>query len=726
MAQIKVGDITPRNQYTSAASQTAFTYAFPIFSDADIKVYVGTTLKTLTTDYTVSGAGDDNGGTVTLVTGATTGDIITILRDMPVQRTSDYQTNGDFLADTVNDDFDKLVMMAQQNESELSRKLGLQLDDEDATMTLPLKDTRATKMLGFDADGDAVMSGSTMTDIDASVAAAFAGGVLASSYQFTGTGSQVAFTITGGVTAIPNAQALIITIDGVTQHTDTYTTAAAVVTFSTAPPLNADIQIRYNAYLGTATDAASATYNQGGTGASSRTVENKLQESVSVKDFGAVGDGVTDDTAAIQAAIDSFISVSGGTILFENKVYLITGTLVLREGTTLKGISESSYKLGTTPFVPQLLHDPAISGAHLMTLVSTASAFLYGVTINGLNLKGQTDGTEGDAMYFDKPGFLTIENVITTGFVNGLNILAAIFVDVRNSVFSGDLGEGVSLASVRIRYTSQVSTTVRFSKCYLKASDWGCVIDDSAALHTVFDDCVFESNWRGAANIYRGVSDTEFTNCYSEDNPTVTSTTKASPIIQLGVDGTSTVATANNLTIAGGNWSGINATVDVGSSFISADYSAGITVTGANISRVGDYIKTTANTLRVVTLGNQGAQVADWVGGYYDLKHVVGDIGYDPSGGLGTKRLRAMGFQFNNGTTQWNLETTAARQLYLTDDTSGIMARFYGATGNLNMEYGDFVATLAGKGLIMTNSAGTITKRVRLDNAGTGLLFEVP
>jgi hypothetical protein len=67
---------------------------------------------------------------------------------------------------------------------------------------------------------------------------------------------------------------------------------------------------------------------QAGSGAVQRTVQSKLRDVVSVKDFGAVGDGVTDDTAAIQAAIDS---VAGPVcVLLPAGTYKTTSTIFLR------------------------------------------------------------------------------------------------------------------------------------------------------------------------------------------------------------------------------------------------------------------------------------------------------------------------------------------------------------------------------------------------------------
>jgi hypothetical protein len=67
------------------------------------------------------------------------------------------------------------------------------------------------------------------------------------------------------------------------------------------------------------------SYLQGGAGSISRTVQSKFQDIISVKDFGAKGDGTTDDTNAVQSAF-GYISSVGGTLWFPAGNYLITGS----------------------------------------------------------------------------------------------------------------------------------------------------------------------------------------------------------------------------------------------------------------------------------------------------------------------------------------------------------------------------------------------------------------
>ncbi|MBC8337136.1 MAG: hypothetical protein H8E39_00455 [Alphaproteobacteria bacterium] len=153
---IQIGDISPRIQYTGDGTQTIFTYPFPVFADADMEVYEDQTLKTLTTHYTVSGAGDSSGGSVTFVTAPANGATVTLKRQLAIQRTSDFQESGEFRSKVINDELDTLTASLQQVDDEVSRSLRLSTTDTANALTLPDKASRAGMYLGFDANGDPI------------------------------------------------------------------------------------------------------------------------------------------------------------------------------------------------------------------------------------------------------------------------------------------------------------------------------------------------------------------------------------------------------------------------------------------------------------------------------------------------------------------------------------------------------------------------------------------
>lgn len=88
-----------------------------------------------------------------------------------------------------------------------------------------------------------------------------------------------------------------------------------------------------NKYLCTATNTwtqqtGTTTFQQAGAGAVTRTVTSKLQDVVHVKDFGAKGDGVTDDSAAFAAALAS----GAGEVRADNGTYVVNSVITLAKG----------------------------------------------------------------------------------------------------------------------------------------------------------------------------------------------------------------------------------------------------------------------------------------------------------------------------------------------------------------------------------------------------------
>lgn len=160
--------LTPDNdariQYVATAAQTVFPYDFPISDEADIVVIQEGVTLTLTTDYTVSGVGQQNGGNVTLTSGATLADVVTLYRDEPIERTSNFNVAGDFLSGTINDQLNSIVRWGQQLERDINRVVQLDPQDTAASVILPLTADRQGKFLAFDSSGDPIAAAGTVGD----------------------------------------------------------------------------------------------------------------------------------------------------------------------------------------------------------------------------------------------------------------------------------------------------------------------------------------------------------------------------------------------------------------------------------------------------------------------------------------------------------------------------------------------------------------------------------
>ena len=156
---IIISDTEPRIQYTATAGQTSFTVPFAFFANADLQVFNGTSQLSFSsspsnaTQYSVTGAGVSSGGSITLGSpGATVNDVITIVREVAIERTTDFPTSGAFQIDSLNTELDKIIAMAQQLERDL--KLSPRVNTtSSSSFNLTFPDMVAGKILSANAGG---------------------------------------------------------------------------------------------------------------------------------------------------------------------------------------------------------------------------------------------------------------------------------------------------------------------------------------------------------------------------------------------------------------------------------------------------------------------------------------------------------------------------------------------------------------------------------------------
>ncbi len=154
-----VSSVNTKNSYNGDNTTTSFAYTFPIHSTAELQVIersaLGTeTVKTLTTDYTITDNGSA-GGQVVFGTAPATGVTIVLLRNTNLTQETDYISNDPFPAETHEGALDKLTLQIQEVQEEVDRSIKLSRTNTMADTEFTVGSTdRAGKMLGFDTSGE--------------------------------------------------------------------------------------------------------------------------------------------------------------------------------------------------------------------------------------------------------------------------------------------------------------------------------------------------------------------------------------------------------------------------------------------------------------------------------------------------------------------------------------------------------------------------------------------
>jgi hypothetical protein len=180
---MSLASATNRVDYTGNGNVDTYAYTFKIFSDTDLLVTVRNTSDvestlTLTTDYTVTGAGSSSGGNVVLVNSAQSwldgdgdlksGYVLSIRRVRPLTQTTDIRNQGDFYPEAHENAFDHLVMLDHQQQDELDRAMKLPETVVSAAFDAEIPAAlvgEANKVLMTNDDGDGWEVGPSSSDI---------------------------------------------------------------------------------------------------------------------------------------------------------------------------------------------------------------------------------------------------------------------------------------------------------------------------------------------------------------------------------------------------------------------------------------------------------------------------------------------------------------------------------------------------------------------------------
>jgi hypothetical protein len=251
-----------------------------------------------------------------------------------------------------------------------------------------------------------------------------------------------------------------------------------------------------------AESAADFNFNQTGTGAVARTIEARMRDVISVKDFGAAGDGTTNDAAAFQAALDYAAALGGATVYAPSGRYLINTTLTI--AAAVQSITIAGASKGGTVIVS------GVVGAAAEPLIKITSSALF-FTLRNLELQGNSltgSSGNGHALACISPGGLAPSNVslldvAIRGFRGtgkdeaGSSIPACGWYAYRSTDFTA-VNALIARCGMGVRFKEMDDSS--FHGCLLDAHDYNCYYFETCHALSVHGGTAQDSGSAGATD----------------------------------------------------------------------------------------------------------------------------------------------------------------------------------------------------------------------------------
>lgn len=366
---------------------------------------------------------------------------------------------------------------------------------------------------------------------------------------------------------------------------------------------------------------------QSAAGAVATTVQSKLREFVSVKDFGAKGDGVTDDTAAIQAAIDAVYSSSpqGGTLYFPKGTYKVTTSIYQKPRVSFlgDGSRQSTIAWGrtdTTNYTKGVVY--CVNGSDV------SPDFVFSTNVEKIGIGGNGYAPVALAIRGHQENCRFVDILLGSFTEAGLDILA--FASVNHAISFEDIhiipnsssssAYGIRGENVEKCYFKNITTDISNPNKYARGISLsnGPLLNVFEAIHT--EDCDYGIHITGGANnVFIGLEanngvGTGITHFYT------TSTrysiygirTKSGYTNQLQ-DGTNTISAGTDTDslaiVRGGSYfkrvsDSETSNITINSRLTrGVDSCAGLSGNGQTYLRINDSIGTSATRYAVITLG---------------------------------------------------------------------------------------------------------------------------